>query len=105
MIGIGTGFEDLSEERSYSLSNYTKGALLYMVCDHVVRPAELPRLQHPNVEAGFATCVPYKGLHPLRRFAAILAQIGNKHGSDEPYLFPISFIKTTIEGGLFYVSI
>ena len=28
---------------------------------------------------------------------AILAQIGNKHGSDEPYLFPISFIKTTIE--------
>ena len=83
----------------------TKGALLYMVCDHVVRPTELPRLQHPNVESGCVTCVPYKGLHPLRRFAAILAQIGNKHGSDEPYLFPISFIKTTIEGGLFYVSI
>ena len=35
MIGIGTGFEDLSEERSYSLSNYTKGALLYMVCAKV----------------------------------------------------------------------
>ena len=30
----------------------TKGALLYMVTDHVVRPAELPRLQHPNVEPG-----------------------------------------------------
>ena len=105
----------------------SKGALLYMVCRHVVRPSpaqepprcggwppkrlaaarctELPRLQHPNVEPGCVTYVPYKGLHPLRRFAAILAQIGNKHGSDEPYLFPISFIKTTIKGGLFYVSI
>ena len=83
----------------------TNGALLYMVSDHVVRPAELPRLQHPNVEPGCVTYVPYKGLHPLRRSAAILAQIGNKHGSDKPYLFPISFIKTTIEGGLFYVSI
>ena len=83
----------------------TKGALLYMACRHVVRPAELTRLQYPNVEPGCVTCVPYKGLHPLRRFAAILAQIGNKHGSDEPYLFPISFIKTTIKGGLFYVSI
>ena len=39
----------------------TNGALLYMVSDHVVRPAELPRLQHPNVDY-----VPYKGLHPLR---------------------------------------
>ena len=29
MIGIGTGFEYLLGERSYSLSNYTKGALLY----------------------------------------------------------------------------
>ena len=83
----------------------SKGALLYMVTGHVVRPAELPRLQHPNVEPGCVTCVPYKGLQPLRCFASILAQIGNKHGSDEPYLFPISFIKTTIEGGLFYVSI
>ena len=36
---------------------------------------------------------------------AILAQMGNKHGSDEPDLFPISFINATIEGGLFYVSI
>ena len=70
----------------------TKGALLYMGSDHVMRPAELPRLQHPNVEPGCVTYIPYKGLHPLRRFAAILAQIGNKQGSDEPYLFPISFI-------------
>ena len=77
----------------------TKGALLYMVSDHVVRPAELPRLQHPNVESGYVTCVPYKVLHPLRRFAAILAQIGNKHGSAEPHLFPISIFKTTIRGG------
>ena len=66
----------------------TKGALLYMVCDHVVRPSpaqepprcggwppkrlaaarctELHRLQHPNVESGCVTYVPYKGLHPLR---------------------------------------
>ena len=42
----------------------TKGALLYMVCDHVVRPAELPRIQHPNDEPGGVTYVPYKGLHP-----------------------------------------
>ena len=77
----------------------SKGALLYMACRHVVRSAKLPQSQHPNVESGCVTCVPYKGLHPLRRFTAILASIGNKHGSDEPYLFPISFIKTTIEGG------
>ena len=73
-----------------------KGALLYMVCDHVVRPAELPRLQHPNVESGCVTCVPYKGLHPLRRFAAILAHLGNKHGSDEPHLFPKSLYPNLI---------
>ena len=30
----------------------TKGALLYMACRHVVRPAELTRLQYPNVESG-----------------------------------------------------
>lgn len=29
MIGIGTDFANLSGERSYSLSYYTKGALLY----------------------------------------------------------------------------
>ena len=69
----------------------SKGALLYMVCDHVVRPTELPQFQHPNVEPGCVTCVPYKGLHPLRRFAAILAHLGNKQGSYEPYLFPKSF--------------
>ena len=96
MIGIETDFADLSRERSYSLSNYTKGALLYMVSDDVVRPAELPRLQHPNVESGYVTCVPYKGLHPLRCFASILAQIGNKHGSDKPHLFPIFIFQNTI---------
>ena len=40
MIGIETDFADLSRERSYSLSNYTKGALLYSL-SRVVRPAEL----------------------------------------------------------------
>ena len=77
----------------------TKGALLYMVCDHVVRPGGS---DHPGIRMSGLFCVtgvPYKGLHPLRRFAAILAKLGNKHGSDEPYLFPISFIKTTIRGG------
>ena len=83
----------------------SKGALLYMVCRHVVRPAELPRSQYPNVEPGCVTCVPYKGLHPLRRFAAILANLGNKQGSYEPYLFPKSFysnLKSKEEH--FYVS-
>ena len=106
----------------------TKGALLYMACCHVVRPspaqepplcggwppkrlaaarcAELPQLQHPNVEPGFVTCVPYKGLHPLRRFAAILAHLGNKHGSDEPHLFPKSFYPNlNSKEEHFYVSI
>ena len=36
---------------------------------------------------------------------AILAQIGNKHGSDEPYLFPISFTQTTIKGGLLCINL
>ena len=39
MIGIGTDFANLSGERSYSLSYYTKGALLYSL-SRVVRPAE-----------------------------------------------------------------
>ena len=39
----------------------------------------------------FRRYAPYKGLHPLRRSAAILAYLGNKHGSYEPYLFPKSF--------------
>ena len=71
-----------------------------MVCDHVVRPAELPRLHHPNVEPGCVTFAPYKGLHPLHRFAAILAHLGNKHGSNEPYLFPKSFLcQSKFKGG------
>jgi len=37
----------------------SKGALLYMACDNVLRPVELPRLQHPNVKSGCVTCVPY----------------------------------------------
>jgi len=77
----------------------TKGALLYMASHHVVRSARLSRSQYLNIEPECVTYVPYKGLQPLRCFASILAQIGNKHGSDEPYLFPISFIETTIKGG------
>ena len=41
MIGIGTDFANLSGERSYSLSYYTKGALLYSPIGSIVRPAEL----------------------------------------------------------------
>ena len=41
MIGIGTGFEYLLGERSYSLSNYTKGTLLYSPIGSIVRPGPL----------------------------------------------------------------
>ena len=47
----------------------TKGALLYMACRHVVRPAELTRLQYPNVESGCVIsfrprgCTPCDALH------------------------------------------
>ena len=44
----------------------------------------------------FRRYAPYKGLHPLRRFAAILAHLGNKHGSDEPHLFPKSLYPNLI---------
>ena len=67
-----------------------KGALLYMVCDHVVRSAK-PKALTLECPGFFRRFAPYKGLHPLRRFAAILAHLGNKHGSDEPHLFPKSF--------------
>ena len=63
MIGIGTGFEYLSEERSYSLGNYTKGALLYMVCDHVVRPAE-PTAQALECPGFFVAMLRTRGCTP-----------------------------------------
>ena len=43
MIGIETGFEYLSGERSYSLSNYTKGALTHHPGGEVVFPLEIVR--------------------------------------------------------------
>ena len=69
MIGIETDFADLSRERSYSLSNYTKGALLYMVCCHVVRSV---RLQAQTSECLGFLCHWRSGQgFPLHRFAAI----------------------------------
>ena len=65
MIGIGTDFANLSGERSYSLSYYTKGALLYSpdgsMC--ALRGRQPGRL---NVWAVLRRVAPYKGLHPLR---------------------------------------
>ena len=43
MIGIGTDFANLSGERSYSLSYYTKGALTHHTEGAVVFPAEIVR--------------------------------------------------------------
>ena len=66
MIGIGTDFANLSEERSYSLSYYTKGALLYSpdgsMC--VLRSQSPGQLR---VRAVLRHFVPNKRLHPLRR--------------------------------------
>ena len=41
MIGIGTDFANLSGERSYSLSYYTKGRTSILSYREYVRPAEL----------------------------------------------------------------
>lgn len=71
MIGIGTDFANLSGERSYSLSYYTKGALLYG-SSPVCALCETEQPGHLNVRAVMRYFVPNKGLHPLRHFAAIL---------------------------------
>ena len=71
MIGIGTDFANLSGERSYSLSYYTKGALLYG-SSPVCALCETEQPGHLNVRAVMRYFVPNKGLHPLRDFAAIL---------------------------------
>ena len=55
----------------------TKGALLYGVipvcalCEAAPRTTECLGLRH---------CVPNKGLHPLRRYAAILADLVSGNG-------------------------
>ena len=53
-----------------SLSNRHKGALLYVVTP-VCAPWETERPRHLNVRGVLRRCVTNKGLHPLRRFAAI----------------------------------
>ena len=73
------GFKILSKERLCSLSNYTKGALLY----GVIPVCALGETEHPgrlNIRAVLRHCVPYKGLHPLRRYAAILADLVSRNG-------------------------
>ena len=50
----------------------TKGALLYGVFP-VCALCEVEQPGHSGVWAVLRHCVPYKGLHPLRRYAAILA--------------------------------
>ena len=66
MIGIGTDFANLSGERSYSLSYYTKGALLYSP-DGSMCALRGRQLGQTNVRAVLRHSVPYKELHPLRR--------------------------------------
>jgi hypothetical protein len=46
---------------------WNKGALLYMVCDHVSCALRGRQLGLMNVRAVLRHSVPYKGLHPLRR--------------------------------------
>ena len=65
------GFKILSKERLCSLSNYTKGALLY----GVIPVCALYETEHHgqlNVRAVLRHYVPNTGLHPLHRYAAIL---------------------------------
>ena len=51
---------------------WNKGALLYMVCDHVSCVLR-SNARTDEVRAVLRRFVPYKGLHPLRRCAAIPA--------------------------------
>ena len=67
------------KERPCSLSNYTKGALLYGVTP-VCALGETEHPGHLNVRGVLRHCVPNKGLHPLRRYAAILADLVSGNG-------------------------
>ena len=62
-----------------SLSNYTKGALLYGVIP-VCALCETEQPGYLNVRAVLRHFVPNKGLHPLRRYAAILADLVSRNG-------------------------
>ena len=64
MIGIRTDFAYFSGERSYTLSNYTKGALLYGVIP-VCALCETEQLRHPNVWDVFRRCASEQGAAPL----------------------------------------
>ena len=57
----------------------TKGALLYGVTP-VCALGETEHPGHLNVRGVLRHCVPYKGLHPLRRYAAILADLVSRNG-------------------------
>ena len=66
--------------------NYTKGALLYGA-NPVCALCETDQPRHTNVWAVFRRYAPNKGLHPLRRIAAIPAYLGNKR-SFPSLIFP-----------------
>lgn len=72
MIGIGTDFANLSEERFYSLSYYTKGRTSIQGEALYVRSARLTA-RTIEVRAVLRHFAPNKGLHPLHRYAAIPA--------------------------------
>ena len=73
------GYQNLRSEgyRRKSLTE-RKGALLYMVCDHVSCALRGPARtsESPGRLRRYA---PYKGLRPLRRFAAIPAHLTERH--------------------------
>ena len=58
---------------------FTKGALLYGVTP-VCALCEAEYPGHLNVRAVLRHFVPNKGLHPLRRYAAILADLVSRNG-------------------------
>ena len=64
------GFKILSKERLCSLSNYTKGALLYGVTS-VCALCEAKQPGHLNVRAVLRHCVPNKGITPCAVKATI----------------------------------
>ena len=60
-------------------SSQSKGALLYGVIP-VCALCEAEQPGHLNIRAVLRHCVPKKGLHPLRRYAAILADLVSRNG-------------------------
>ena len=58
---------------------FTEGALLYG-SSPVCALCETEQPGHLNVRGVLRHCVPNKGLHPLRRFTAILADLVSRNG-------------------------